>query len=59
MKKISVVTPCYNEEENVGLLYKKVGVLYQSSALLNSFSLYDNIALPIKMHYPELPVETR
>lgn len=24
MKRISVVTPCYNEEENVGLLYEKV-----------------------------------
>jgi glycosyltransferase involved in cell wall biosynthesis len=24
MKRISIVTPCYNEEENVGLLYEKV-----------------------------------
>jgi phospholipid/cholesterol/gamma-HCH transport system ATP-binding protein len=31
-------------------LYRRIGVLYQNSALLNSLSLYDNVALPIRMH---------
>ena len=47
----------YYSENSMKTLYKKIGVLYQGSALLNSFSLYDNIALPIKMHYPQFPEE--
>jgi phospholipid/cholesterol/gamma-HCH transport system ATP-binding protein len=34
-------------------LYRRIGVLYQNSALLNSLSLYDNVALPIRMHHRE------
>lgn len=33
--------------------YKKIGILYQSSALLNSLTLEENVMLPITMHYPE------
>lgn len=32
--------------------YKRIGILYQNSALLNSMSLEENVMLPIKMHYP-------
>jgi phospholipid/cholesterol/gamma-HCH transport system ATP-binding protein len=47
----------YLSEKSLDHLYRKIGVLYQGSALLNSFSLYDNIALPVKMHFPHFPVE--
>jgi phospholipid/cholesterol/gamma-HCH transport system ATP-binding protein len=47
----------YFSEHSLKDLYKKIGVLYQNSALLNSFTLYDNIALPVKMHYPKLAKE--
>ncbi len=45
----------YSSELTMKNLYKKIGVLYQSSALLNSLSLYENIALPIRMHFEHLP----
>jgi len=45
----------YLSEHSLQALYKQIGVLYQSSALLNSLTLYENIALPIKMRYPDLP----
>jgi phospholipid/cholesterol/gamma-HCH transport system ATP-binding protein len=45
----------YRSEESLLNLYAKIGVLYQDGALLNGLSLYDNVALPIRMHYPELP----
>ncbi len=45
----------YRSEESLVNLYGKIGVLYQDGALLNGLSLYDNVALPIRMHYPELP----
>jgi len=45
----------YNSEIVLKNLYRKIGVLYQSSALLNSLNLYENIALPIRMHFRELP----
>ena len=44
-------------EASLQTLYKKIGVLYQNSALLNSLTLYENVALPIKMQYPDLQVE--
>jgi phospholipid/cholesterol/gamma-HCH transport system ATP-binding protein len=47
----------YRSEKSLNNLYRKIGVLYQGSALLNSFNLYENIALPIKMHYRDLPGE--
>lgn len=45
----------YHSDKALDQLYKRIGVLYQSSALLNSFTLYENIALPIKMHFPHMP----
>ncbi|MCK5058487.1 MAG: ATP-binding cassette domain-containing protein [Candidatus Aminicenantes bacterium] len=45
----------YLSETSLQTLYKQIGVLYQNSALLNSLTLYENIALPIKMRHPDLP----
>ena len=45
----------YRSEASLRFLYEKIGVLYQGGALLNGLSLYENVALPIRMHYPELP----
>ena len=45
----------YLSEHSLQSVYKQIGVLYQNSALLNSFTLYENIALPIKMRYPDIP----
>lgn len=45
----------YRSDHSLSSLYGRIGVLYQNSALLNSFNLYDNIALPLRMHYQHLP----
>jgi phospholipid/cholesterol/gamma-HCH transport system ATP-binding protein len=45
----------YASEASLRLLYSRVGVLYQGGALLNGLTLFENVALPIRMHYPELP----
>jgi phospholipid/cholesterol/gamma-HCH transport system ATP-binding protein len=43
----------YDSEHSLQALYRRIGVLYQNSALLNSLTLYENIALPIRIHRPE------
>jgi len=43
----------YDSEQCLQALYRRIGVLYQNSALLNSLTLYENIALPIRIHRPE------
>lgn len=45
----------YASEASLGALYHRIGVLYQGGALLNGLTLYENVALPIRMHYPEMP----
>jgi phospholipid/cholesterol/gamma-HCH transport system ATP-binding protein len=45
----------FYSEDSLRLVYRKIGVLYQNSALLNSLTLYENVALPIRMHYRNLP----
>lgn len=35
--------------------YKKLGVLYQNSALLNSMDIRENVSLPVRLHYPDTP----
>lgn len=45
----------FSSESSLRFLYKKIGVLYQDGALLNSLSLFENVALPLRMEYPELP----
>ena len=47
----------FRSEERLKRLYNKIGVLYQGSALLNSLTLYENIALPIRIHYPRFSRE--
>jgi phospholipid/cholesterol/gamma-HCH transport system ATP-binding protein len=45
----------YLSDASLRDLYGKIGVLYQDGALLNGLTLYENVALPVRMHYPELP----
>ena len=45
----------FGSERDLMKLYRRIGVLYQNSALLNSLSLYANVALPIRIHYPDWP----
>jgi phospholipid/cholesterol/gamma-HCH transport system ATP-binding protein len=45
----------YYSEESLRSLYAKIGVLYQDSALLNNLSLYENVALPVRMQFPDIP----
>lgn len=47
----------FQSEHAMAHVYERIGVLYQSSALLNSLSLYDNVALPLTMQYPDMPKE--
>lgn len=44
-------------EVSLGRLYHRIGVLYQNGALLNSLNLFENVALPITMHYPGISRE--
>jgi phospholipid/cholesterol/gamma-HCH transport system ATP-binding protein len=45
----------YSSERSLRALYERIGVLYQGGALLNGLTLYENVALPLRMHYPEMP----
>jgi phospholipid/cholesterol/gamma-HCH transport system ATP-binding protein len=45
----------YRSETSLRLLYEKIGVLYQGGALLNGLSLFENVALPIRMQHPKMP----
>lgn len=45
----------YSFEASLSGLYGRIGVLYQDGALLNGLTLYENVALPVRMRYPELP----
>lgn len=47
----------YRSEASLRFLYGKIGVLYQGGALLNSLSLFENVALPIRMQHPRMPEE--
>lgn len=47
----------FQSEKALQDLYKKIGVLYQNGALLNSLNLYENIALPLRMQHPHLQRE--
>jgi phospholipid/cholesterol/gamma-HCH transport system ATP-binding protein len=44
----------FGSEKSLQNLYRRIGVLYQNGALLNSLNLYDNIALPLRMTHPGL-----
>ncbi len=45
----------YASEASLRRLYARIGVLYQGGALLNGLSLFENVALPIRMLYPKMP----
>ena len=45
------------DEATLQRVFRKIGVLYQSSALLGSMTLAENVALPIK-EYTDLPEES-
>lgn len=47
----------FGSERCLARLYRRIGVLYQNSALLNSLTLYENVALPIRIHQREWPKE--
>lgn len=47
----------YTSERYMHNLYLRIGILYQRGALLNSLTLYDNVALPLKLHHSQLPKE--
>ena len=47
----------FDSERSLMTLYRRIGVLYQGSALLASLTLHGNVALPIRMHHPEWPKE--
>jgi phospholipid/cholesterol/gamma-HCH transport system ATP-binding protein len=38
-------------------LMKRVGVLFQGGALLSSLTVGENVALPLRIHNPDLPVD--
>jgi len=44
-------------EASLDGLYRRIGVLYQGGALLNSLSLFENVALPVRMQHPHVPEE--
>lgn len=45
----------YLSEASLASLYRGIGVLYQDGALLNNLSLFENVALPVRMQQPDLP----
>jgi phospholipid/cholesterol/gamma-HCH transport system ATP-binding protein len=42
-------------EPSLATLYRGIGVLYQDGALLNDLSLFENVALPVRMQHPDMP----
>jgi phospholipid/cholesterol/gamma-HCH transport system ATP-binding protein len=45
----------FGSDRELRRFHRRIGVLYQNSALLNSLTLYENIALPIRMHHGDWP----
>ncbi len=45
----------FSSEASLRGLYSGIGVLYQDSALLNNLTLFENVALPVRMQHPEMP----
>jgi phospholipid/cholesterol/gamma-HCH transport system ATP-binding protein len=45
----------YQSESSLASLYHGIGVLFQDGALLNNLTLFDNVALPVRMHHPDMP----
>ncbi len=47
----------FHSEMSLQSLYNRIGVLYQNGALLNSLSVYENVALPVRMKHQALKRE--
>ena len=45
----------FQSESSLASLYHGIGVLFQDGALLNNLTLFDNVALPVRMHHPDMP----
>jgi len=45
----------FRSERSLAALYARIGVLYQNSALLEGLTLFENVALPIRMRFPDRP----
>jgi len=45
----------YLSEASLAALYRGIGVLYQDGALLNNLTLFENVALPVRMQHPDMP----
>ncbi len=45
----------WSEDRMPTEMMRKIGVLFQSSALLSSLTVGENVALPLQVHYPSLP----
>ena len=40
-----------------GVIERNTGVLYQNGALFSSLSVLENVSVPLKEHYPDLPLD--
>jgi phospholipid/cholesterol/gamma-HCH transport system ATP-binding protein len=40
-----------------GVIERNTGVLYQNGALFSSLTVQENVAVPLKEHYPDLPAD--
>ncbi|MDD8025147.1 MAG: ATP-binding cassette domain-containing protein [Acidobacteriota bacterium] len=47
----------FDSERELAGLYRRIGVLFQNNALLESLTLDQNVALPIWMHHRDWPAE--
>jgi len=47
----------FHSEASLQAHYNRIGVLYQNGALLSSLSLFENIALPLRIHRSDLKKE--
>jgi phospholipid/cholesterol/gamma-HCH transport system ATP-binding protein len=45
----------FQSEASLAALYRGIGVLYQDGALLNNLTLFENVALPVRMQQPGMP----
>jgi len=45
----------YLSEASLASLFRGIGVLYQDGALLNNLDLFENVALPVRMHHRDMP----